>query len=123
MPFKASFGSETAKEKEFVQLLKAGIEAAMEAVNRYERMAALAELAEIKNIFLDLAKEEKEHMEKLRALLSKEDKGQAEEGWKKVDEASSVARTTVKSLEEQSLIVRLLKQRKLGISPSLGKAQ
>lgn len=103
MPFKASFSSEATKEKEFVQLLTTGIEAAMDAVNRYEQMTALAESTEVKNIFSDMAREEKKHAEKLRALLSKEDRGQekvSEEGKRKVGEISSVGKVTVKVYEE-----------------------
>ena len=107
MPHKTPLGLETIKKKELVQLLRASIAAAMDVVNRYEQMAALIETTEVKNIFLDLAKEEKEHAGKLHALLLRKDNEQekaSEEGKRKVDEISSTSKTTVKPLEEQKVI-------------------
>lgn len=104
MPFKASFASETTNEKEFVQLLTTGIEAATDSVNRYEKMAALAEIAEIKNLFFDLAREERAHAEKLRALLllAKEEKEHREKLRALLSkEGKGLEKATVKPFEEQ----------------------
>ena len=107
MPHKTLLSSETIKKKELVQLLRTGIAVAMDAINRYEQMAALTNTTEVKNIFLDLAQEEKGHARKLHALLSRKDNEQekaSEEGKRKVDEIYSASKTTVKPLEEQKVI-------------------
>ena len=104
---KTSLNSEKIKKKDFDQMLRLGIIAEMDAINLYEQMAALAENTDLKNIFLDIAKEEKAHMGKLHALLLRKDNEQekaSEEGKRKVDEISSAGKTTVKPFKEQKVI-------------------
>ncbi|MBI5047404.1 MAG: hypothetical protein HZB54_00435 [Deltaproteobacteria bacterium] len=104
---KTFLNSEKTKKKDFDHMLRLGIIAEMEAINLYEQMAALSENAELKNILLDIVKEEKAHMGKLHALLLKKDEEQekaSEEGKRKVDEVSFASKTTVKPLEEQKVI-------------------
>lgn len=104
---KTSLNSEKINKKDFDQMLRLGIIAEMDAINLYEQMATLAENTDLKNIFLDIAKEEKAHMGKLHALLLRKDNEQekaSEEGKRKVDEISFASKTTVKPLEEQKVI-------------------
>jgi rubrerythrin len=71
------------------EILRAGIIAELDAINLYEQMAAMTENKNIKEILLDIAKEEKTHVGEFQALLLKEDREQVkelEEGKKEVDE-------------------------------------
>jgi rubrerythrin len=71
------------------EILRAGIIAELDAVNLYEQMAAYAQNPNIKEILLDIAKEEKTHVGEFQALLLKLDKEQVEEleeGRKEVEE-------------------------------------
>ena len=71
------------------EILRAGIVAELDAINLYEQMAAMTENRSIKQILLDIAKEEKTHVGEFQALLLEEDKEQEkelEEGRKEVDE-------------------------------------
>ncbi len=71
------------------EILRVGILAELDAVNLYEQMAAMTENESIKEILLDIAKEEKTHVGEFQALLLKKDKEQVkelEEGKKEVDE-------------------------------------
>ena len=71
------------------EILRVGMIAELDAVNLYEQMAAMTENKNIKNLLLDIAKEEKTHLGEFQALLLKEDKEQEkelEEGKKEVDE-------------------------------------
>jgi len=71
------------------EILRVGMIAELDAVNLYEQMAAMTENKNIKNLLLDIAKEEKTHLGEFQALLLKEDKEQKkelEEGKKEVDE-------------------------------------
>jgi rubrerythrin len=71
------------------EILRAGIIAELDAVNLYEQMAALTENEKIREILLDIAKEEKTHVGEFQALLLKEDAEQLkelEEGQKEVEE-------------------------------------
>jgi rubrerythrin len=74
------------------QILRTGIIAELDAINLYEQMAAMAENEKIKQILLDIAKEEKTHVGEFQALLLMNDKEQEkelEEGKKEVDELTS----------------------------------
>jgi len=78
------FGKDTDKE-----ILRVGIIAELDAINLYEQLAQATENKEIKNILLDIAKEEKTHVGEFQALLLKIDKEQASElenGKKEVEE-------------------------------------
>lgn len=71
------------------EILRVGIIAELDAVSLYEQMAAMTENENIREILLDIAKEEKTHMGEFQALLLKEDKEQEkelEEGKKEVGE-------------------------------------
>jgi rubrerythrin len=61
------------------EILRAGIIAELDAVNLYEQMAAVATNKDIRNILLDIAKEEKTHVGEFQALLLQLDKEQDEE--------------------------------------------
>lgn len=71
------------------EILRAGIIAELDAINFYEQMAAMTNDKHVKEILLDIAKEEKTHVGEFQALLLKKDKDQLEEmeeGKKEVDE-------------------------------------
>jgi rubrerythrin len=71
------------------EILRAGIIAELDAINLYEQMAAMTGNEHIREILLDIAKEEKTHVGEFHALLLKEDQEQVkelEEGKKEVDE-------------------------------------
>ena len=77
------------KEELDNEILRAAIIAELDAINLYEQMAALAQDKNIKEILLDVAKEEKTHVGEFQALLLNRDKEQAkelEEGRKEVKE-------------------------------------
>jgi rubrerythrin len=61
------------------EILRAALIAELDAINLYEEMAALANNKGIKKVLLDVAKEEKEHVEEFQTLLLKFDKEQVEE--------------------------------------------
>jgi len=78
------FGKDTDKE-----ILRVGVIAELDAISLYEQLAQATENKEIKNILLDIAKEEKTHVGEFQALLLKIDKEQASElenGKKEVEE-------------------------------------
>ncbi len=79
------------KEYSDKEILRVGIIAEMDAVNLYEQMAAAAKNQIIKDILLDIAKEEKTHVGEFMALLLRldaEQKKELDEGKKEVDEKS-----------------------------------
>jgi rubrerythrin len=61
------------------EILRAGILAELDAINLYEQMASLTENNDLKKVFLDIAKEEKEHVGEFQYLLLKYDEEQAKE--------------------------------------------
>ncbi|MEM5782218.1 MAG: ferritin family protein [Candidatus Aenigmatarchaeota archaeon] len=77
------------KEEIDKEIARAGIIAELDAINLYEQMASLTENKSLKEILLDIAKEEKTHFGEFQALLLKMDKEQEkelEEGKKEVNE-------------------------------------
>lgn len=71
------------------EILRAGIIAELDAINFYEQMAAMTQNRHIKEILLDIAKEEKTHVGEFQAMLLKLDKEQVkelEEGKKEIEE-------------------------------------
>ncbi len=71
------------------EILRLGMTAELDAVSLYEQMAALARNKDIKNVLLDIAKEEKTHIGEFQALLLEKDKEQVKElaaGKKEVEE-------------------------------------
>jgi rubrerythrin len=71
------------------EILRVGMIAELDAINLYEQLTAMTDNENIKEILLDIAKEEKTHMGEFQALLLKKDKEQEkelEEGKKEVEE-------------------------------------
>lgn len=67
------------KEDVDKEILRWGIMAELDAINFYEQMAAKAHNKKIKEVLLDVAKEEKTHVGEFQAMLLKLDKEQVEE--------------------------------------------
>lgn len=67
------------KEDVDKEILRIGMIAELDAVSLYEQLAVMTEDKGIKEILLDIAKEEKTHVGEFQALLLKLDKEQAEE--------------------------------------------
>ena len=61
------------------EIIRAALIAELDAINLYEEMAALAKDDIIKQVLLDVAKEEKEHVGEFQTLLLMYDKEQVEE--------------------------------------------
>lgn len=70
---------EIKKEDLDKEILRAGIIAELDAINLYEQMAAFTKNEHIKEILLDIAKEEKTHVGEFQALLLKHDEVQVKE--------------------------------------------
>jgi rubrerythrin len=62
-----------------MEMLRAAIIAELDAVNLYEQLAATTEDKKMKEVLLDVAKEEKTHIGEFQALLLRIDKEQLEE--------------------------------------------
>lgn len=71
--------SQSSKKEIDTQLLRAAIIAELDAINLYEQMASQAEDADLKKVFADVAKEEKEHVGEFQTLLLQRDPEQIEE--------------------------------------------
>jgi rubrerythrin len=61
------------------EILRAAMIAELDAVNLYEQMAGLTRNDHIRQVLLDVAREEKTHVGEFQALLLIEDKEQAQE--------------------------------------------
>ena len=61
------------------ELLRVAIIAELDAINLYEQLAAMTDNADIKKVFLDIAKEEKTHVGEFQTMLLRLDKEQVEE--------------------------------------------
>ena len=61
------------------EILRLAIIAELDAVNLYEQLAAATDNKAIKEVLLDIAKEEKTHVGEFQTLLLREDKEQVEE--------------------------------------------
>lgn len=61
------------------EILRVGIIAELDAVSLYEQLAAMTQNGHIKEILLDIAKEEKTHVGEFQAMLLKLDKEQVKE--------------------------------------------
>ena len=68
-------------EKRFLdrEILRVAIIAELDAINLYEQLAAATENQNLREVLLDVAKEEKTHFGEFQALLLKEDAEQVEE--------------------------------------------
>jgi rubrerythrin len=61
------------------ELLRAAIIAELDAINLYEQMAALTDDADMKKVFLDIAREEKTHVGEFQIMLLRIDNQQVKE--------------------------------------------
>ena len=71
------------------ELLRSAIIAELDAINLYEQLASMAKNKKIKDVFMDVANEEKTHVGEFITLLLKSDEKQVEElkkGEKEVEE-------------------------------------
>lgn len=71
--------SKVSKENIDREILRTGIIAELDAINLYEQMAAATDNEDIKEILMDIAKEEKTHVGEFQTLLLRLDKQQVEE--------------------------------------------
>jgi rubrerythrin len=87
---KLPFGiSKLGKEDLDKEILRIGMMAELDAINLYEQLASLTEDSQVKEILLDIAREEKTHFGEFQALLlgrDKEQEKELEEGKKEVKE-------------------------------------
>jgi len=79
-------------EKRFLdhEILRVAIIAELDAINLYEQLAAATENKNIREVLLDVAKEEKTHFGEFQALLLKEDAEQVEELEKGKEEVKEI---------------------------------
>ncbi|TDA30947.1 MAG: rubrerythrin [Hadesarchaea archaeon] len=71
------------------EIARVGMMAELDAINLYEQMAAMTDNPTLREVLLDIAKEEKTHLGEFQALLLKEDREQEKElekGRKEVEE-------------------------------------
>ena len=61
------------------EILRVGMIAELDAISLYEQLAAMTDRADIKKVFLDIAREEKTHVGEFQELLLREDKEQVAE--------------------------------------------
>ncbi|RJR44816.1 MAG: rubrerythrin [Deltaproteobacteria bacterium] len=71
--------SKLSKENLNQELLRIAIIAELDAINLYEQLAALSDDADIKKVFLDIAKEEKTHVGEFQTMLLRLDVEQVRE--------------------------------------------
>ena len=71
--------SKISKENLNQELLRVAIIAELDAINLYEQLAALSDHADIKKVFLDIAKEEKTHVGEFQTMLLRLDQEQVQE--------------------------------------------
>ncbi|MCD6276593.1 MAG: rubrerythrin [Thermoplasmata archaeon] len=69
IPFDMKKLEELGKEQPDVELVRLGIIAELDAINLYEQLASQAKSALVRRVFLDIAKEEKEHFGEFLELL------------------------------------------------------
>ncbi len=67
------------KENTDKEILRVGMIAELDAINLYEQLAAATDNEDLKEILLDIAREEKTHVGEFQALLLTMDKQQVEE--------------------------------------------
>jgi len=74
------------------EIVRIGMIAELDAVNLYEQLAAMTDDNDIREVLLDIAKEEKTHMGEFQALLLRNDKQQVEELKKGKDEVDKTTK-------------------------------
>jgi rubrerythrin len=67
------------KEDSDREILRAAINAELDAINLYEQMADMTKSKNIRKLLLDVAREEKTHVGEFQTLLLKEDRQQQDE--------------------------------------------
>jgi rubrerythrin len=67
------------KENLNKEILRAAIIAELDAINLYEQMAALTDDKDLKNVLLDIAREEKTHVGEFQTMLLRMDAEQVKE--------------------------------------------
>ena len=67
------------KEMSDREILRFGLAAELDAINFYEQMAEYTDDEHIKEVLLDVAKEEKEHVGEFQTMLLEKDPQQVEE--------------------------------------------
>ena len=67
------------KENVDAQIARVGMIAELDAVNLYGQMAEMATDKKLKEVLLDIAKEEKTHMGEFQAMLLRKDREQVSE--------------------------------------------
>jgi len=81
--------SKVSEENIDKEILRLGMIAELDAINLYEQLAEKTQDKKIKEVLLDIAKEEKTHVGEFQTLLLEKDKEQVEEfekGKKEVEE-------------------------------------
>ncbi len=71
--------AKVSKENIDKEILRTGLIAELDAINLYEQLAASTDNKDLKDILMDIAKEEKTHVGEFQALLLRMDKQQVEE--------------------------------------------
>jgi rubrerythrin len=71
--------AKVAKQDLNKEILRAAIIAELDAINLYEQMAALTDDKDIKNVLLDIAREEKTHVGEFQTMLLRMDAEQVKE--------------------------------------------
>jgi len=61
------------------EILRSAMIGELDAINLYEQMADMIQSIDIRNLFLDVVREEKTHVGEFQTLLLREDKEQREE--------------------------------------------
>lgn len=61
------------------EILRVGMIAELDAISLYEQLAAMTDDEDIKEVLMDIAKEEKTHMGEFQTMLLRNDKQQVEE--------------------------------------------
>ena len=72
------------------EILRVAIIAELDAINLYEQLAAATENKNIREVLMDVAKEEKTHFGEFQALLLKADAEQVEELKKSKEEIKAI---------------------------------
>jgi rubrerythrin len=82
--------SKVSKENLDKEILRLGMIAELDAVNLYEQLAEATDNQNMKEVLLDIAKEEKVHIAEFKTMLDKMDKEQAEMDKKGTDEVGEM---------------------------------
>ena len=78
------------------ELIRIGFIAELDAINLYEQLAELSEDPHVRRVFLDIAREEKEHVGEFLELLRKLDKEQVKALEKGAEEVKKIKKREVR---------------------------